>query len=276
MRGRRVTSCTRPRRQDRRPLGTSRSCTGRAQHAPRRASVAPALPAPFPRDLRAACERPRTGSDPVLCSPFRALPGPRRTPRSTTVPPREEDVRAPVTDDEHPSCWRRIRAELQRAVPESTWHQWLEPLTGHQRRGRDARRRGARARSGRGSPQRFGAARSQALRPAAVARGADVERSSSSVAAASGPTRSADGATGRHGHAPAATRAAGARASASGRFNPPAPHVRAVRHRRLQPARPRGRARRRRAARASPTTRSSSAARPGSARPTSCTRSPTT
>ena len=38
-----------------------------------------------------------------------------------------------MTDDEHPSCWRRIRAELRRAVPESTWHQWLEPLTGHQR-----------------------------------------------------------------------------------------------------------------------------------------------
>ena len=26
-----------------------------------------------------------------------------------------------------------MRAELQRAVPESTWHQWLEPLTGHRR-----------------------------------------------------------------------------------------------------------------------------------------------
>ena len=38
-----------------------------------------------------------------------------------------------MTDDEHPSCWRLIRAELQRAVPESTWHQWLEPLTGHRR-----------------------------------------------------------------------------------------------------------------------------------------------
>jgi chromosomal replication initiator protein len=38
-----------------------------------------------------------------------------------------------VTDDEHPSSWRLIRAELQRAVPESTWHQWLAPLTGHRR-----------------------------------------------------------------------------------------------------------------------------------------------
>ena len=27
------------------------------------------------------------------------------------------------------SSWRLIRAELERAVPESTWHQWLEPLS---------------------------------------------------------------------------------------------------------------------------------------------------
>jgi chromosomal replication initiator protein len=33
-----------------------------------------------------------------------------------------------VNDDEHPAAWRQIRAELQRAVPESTWQQWLEPL----------------------------------------------------------------------------------------------------------------------------------------------------
>jgi chromosomal replication initiator protein len=38
-----------------------------------------------------------------------------------------------VIDHEQPSCWRLIRAELQRAVPESTWHQWLEPLGGHRR-----------------------------------------------------------------------------------------------------------------------------------------------
>jgi chromosomal replication initiator protein len=35
-----------------------------------------------------------------------------------------------VFDDETSSCWRPIRAELQRAVSESTWHQWLEPLSG--------------------------------------------------------------------------------------------------------------------------------------------------
>jgi chromosomal replication initiator protein len=34
-----------------------------------------------------------------------------------------------VIEDEHPSCWPAIRAEMQRAVSESTWHQWLEPLS---------------------------------------------------------------------------------------------------------------------------------------------------
>jgi chromosomal replication initiator protein len=36
-----------------------------------------------------------------------------------------------VFDDESSSCWRLIRAELQRAVSDSTWQQWLEPLAGH-------------------------------------------------------------------------------------------------------------------------------------------------
>jgi chromosomal replication initiator protein len=35
-----------------------------------------------------------------------------------------------VTDDEQSSPWSLVRGELRRAVPESTWHQWLEPLTG--------------------------------------------------------------------------------------------------------------------------------------------------
>jgi chromosomal replication initiator protein len=35
-----------------------------------------------------------------------------------------------VTEDEHPHAWRLIRDELRRAVPDSTWHQWLAPLTG--------------------------------------------------------------------------------------------------------------------------------------------------
>jgi chromosomal replication initiator protein len=34
-----------------------------------------------------------------------------------------------VPDDELPPAWRRVRAELRRAVNDSTWHLWLEPLT---------------------------------------------------------------------------------------------------------------------------------------------------
>jgi chromosomal replication initiator protein len=41
-----------------------------------------------------------------------------------------------VIDDEHPSCWRLIRAEMQRAVSESTWHQWLDPLSARELRER--------------------------------------------------------------------------------------------------------------------------------------------
>jgi chromosomal replication initiator protein len=33
-----------------------------------------------------------------------------------------------VSDDQLPHDWRRIQQELQRAVGESTWHIWLEPL----------------------------------------------------------------------------------------------------------------------------------------------------
>jgi len=36
-----------------------------------------------------------------------------------------------VSTDEHPP-WSQIRARLRRAVPDSTWHQWLEPLSGRQ------------------------------------------------------------------------------------------------------------------------------------------------
>jgi chromosomal replication initiator protein len=36
-----------------------------------------------------------------------------------------------VIDDEH-SSWSLVRRELRRAVSESTWHQWLEPLRGRQ------------------------------------------------------------------------------------------------------------------------------------------------
>jgi chromosomal replication initiator protein len=33
-----------------------------------------------------------------------------------------------VPDDDLPHAWRRVRAELRRAVADSTWHLWLEPL----------------------------------------------------------------------------------------------------------------------------------------------------
>src|SRR5215211_5337053 len=58
--------------------------------------------------------------------------GPAQGPlfhRLPPPPPPRRISHAPVIDDEHPSCWRPIRAELQRAVSESTWHQWLEPLS---------------------------------------------------------------------------------------------------------------------------------------------------
>jgi chromosomal replication initiator protein len=34
-----------------------------------------------------------------------------------------------VSDDDLPHAWRRIQHELRRAVGDSTWHIWLEPLT---------------------------------------------------------------------------------------------------------------------------------------------------
>jgi chromosomal replication initiator protein len=40
-----------------------------------------------------------------------------------------------VSDPELSSSWRLIRAELRRAVPDSTWHQWLEPLTAREETG---------------------------------------------------------------------------------------------------------------------------------------------
>jgi chromosomal replication initiator protein len=35
-----------------------------------------------------------------------------------------------VPDDDLPTSWRRVRAELRRAVTDSTWHLWLESLVG--------------------------------------------------------------------------------------------------------------------------------------------------
>jgi chromosomal replication initiator protein len=38
-----------------------------------------------------------------------------------------------VTDDEQPPSWRIIRTELRRVVPDSQWHEWLEPLRARER-----------------------------------------------------------------------------------------------------------------------------------------------
>jgi chromosomal replication initiator protein len=37
-------------------------------------------------------------------------------------------LHVPVSDDELPSSWHHVRAELRRAVSDATWHQWLAPL----------------------------------------------------------------------------------------------------------------------------------------------------
>jgi chromosomal replication initiator protein len=42
---------------------------------------------------------------------------------------RRRPFRALVHDDDLPYAWRRVRAELRRAVTDSTWDLWLEPLT---------------------------------------------------------------------------------------------------------------------------------------------------
>ena len=148
------------------------------------------------------------------------------------------------------SCGARSR--------DSTWHIWLEPLVPRALEAGDARRRGARRdpRLGR-RPLRARCCR-RAPRPCS----ARACRSSSSRRATR-PQRPAPGAA-----APGAAIAAG---DASTRA-----HVRPVRHRRRatgSPTPPRSPSPR---CPGSPTTRSSSAGRPGSARPTCCTRSPTT
>ena len=60
-----------------------------------------------------------------------ALPGRREAPLvhlSTHVPLRGRLFRALVPDVDFAHAWGRIRAEMRRAVSDSTWHLWLEPL----------------------------------------------------------------------------------------------------------------------------------------------------
>src|SRR3954470_20139195 len=56
-----------------------------------------------------------------------ALPTRHQTRRQTSLAT-EEGFRAPVSDDALSHAWPPIRDELRRAVPDSTWHLWLQPL----------------------------------------------------------------------------------------------------------------------------------------------------
>lgn len=84
-------------------------------------------------DFRAICEpaardlRASFGPDAMFASP--GLSGPSFHSLSTLASP-GRCLRAPVTDLQHSQAWSLIRDELRRAVPDSTWHQWLQPLTG--------------------------------------------------------------------------------------------------------------------------------------------------
>src|SRR4051794_1518529 len=76
-----------------------------------------------PTVRRAVLEAP----DAVVCSPPSGPPGPlflRSSATSRTGGGRP----SPLPDDPLSHAWPRIRAELRRAVAESTWHLWLEPL----------------------------------------------------------------------------------------------------------------------------------------------------
>jgi chromosomal replication initiator protein len=70
--------------------------------------------------------RPATA---LLCSPFR---GAARPPLAIGTNPLPLSQRRPfraLVPDDLPTAWRRVRAELRRAVTDSTWDLWLEPLT---------------------------------------------------------------------------------------------------------------------------------------------------
>ena len=60
-----------------------------------------------------------------------AAPGRREAPLPTVPnhrPAWRRHFRALVPDVDPAHAWRRIRAEMRRAVSDSTWHLWLEPL----------------------------------------------------------------------------------------------------------------------------------------------------
>src|SRR4051812_28726259 len=59
-----------------------------------------------------------------------AAPGPSEAPISPQLGDLPCGRRPPLalTDDPLSDAWPRIRAELRRAVSESTWHSWIEPV----------------------------------------------------------------------------------------------------------------------------------------------------
>ena len=175
----------------------------------------------------------RTAASGPPASAMFALPGRREAPLRSFEPPpspSRRPFRALVPDADLPHAWRRIRAEMRRAVSDSTWHLWLEPLEAHAARGRHAGGRGA------GREPRLGRASASRALLQRVHRGgarAPARACSSSRAGAAAPT-------------PPSRRAPRRRR----RRLQPALHVRPVRDRRRQPARPRRRAGGRRDARA--------------------------
>ena len=158
--------------------------------------------------------------------------------------------------------WEAIRDELRRRRPDFKFHIWLEPLELAAVRGHDPLRTRARAHPHLGRRALPAAAAPRRVRRLRRARAVEVV---------------GDDGSRRPGRAPRPDRAPpDGEARPTRRPAEPEVHLRAVRDRRGQPLRPRGRAGRGRAARPRPTTRSSSTARPASARRTCSTPSATT
>src|SRR5688572_22417280 len=62
----------------------------------------------------------------MFAFPGRSRPYRLVRPRDLGSPRRS--IRAPVSEPDPATVWRRYRAELQRAVSDATWHIWLERL----------------------------------------------------------------------------------------------------------------------------------------------------
>ena len=184
-------------------------------------------------DIRARFAEPlrgtRVNGPGTLC--YVRAPG-RSRPSLQSIPslgPAEEVVRAPVSEPDPATIWHRFRTEARHAVSESTWHIWLERVSLRELAGTtlvleapDDVRTWVETRFAR----LLVALRRDRPRP--------------------GRARGDRRARGRSRAAAPAPRGAARRARAGAQ---PAPDLRPVRDRRLQPARPRRRARRRRDAR---------------------------